>query len=69
MSQSQLNGRVLASRELDPAEIEAVAGGASHKAFDITVAGMHIVGAYNDNGESVSWLKSGDDLYINGHKV
>lgn len=68
-SQSQSMSRVLAPRELDPAEVDAVSGAATHKAFELNVAGMHIVGAYSDNGSSASWLKSGDDLYINGRKV
>lgn len=68
-NQSSSNIRVLAPRELGQAEVDAVSGGATHKAFDFTVAGMHIVGAYTDNGDFASWLKSGDDLYINGRKV
>lgn len=58
-----------ALREIDTAEFDAVSGAATHKAYDITVAGMHLVGGYTDNGNSFNWVQTKDDLYINGKKV
>lgn len=59
----------IAMRELNPAEVDAVSGGATHKAFDITVAGMHIVGTYSDNGDHATWVSDGKNLEIRGGKV
>jgi hypothetical protein len=55
--------------ELNAAELNAVSGGASHKLFDITVAGLHMVGAYSDNGYYASWVSDGKNLEIRGGKV
>jgi hypothetical protein len=64
------NNEMNDTRALSASELDAVSGGAVVKLFDIKVAGMHIVGVGNtDTGDSASWLKSGDDLYINGKKV
>ena len=57
-------------RALPPGEFDAVSGGAVIKLFDFKVAGMHVVGVANtETGDSASWVRTGDSLYINGKKV
>jgi hypothetical protein len=57
-------------RALSADEMDAVSGGAVIKLFDITVAGMRMVGTANtDTGHYAVWVKSGDTLIIRGGKV
>jgi hypothetical protein len=56
--------------ELTTSELVAVEGGKTVKLFDITVAGMQIVGAANlDNGSYATWVKGGNTLVVQGGKV
>jgi hypothetical protein len=67
---ANLNTGMNEVRALSASELDAVSGGATVKLFDITVAGMRMVGTANlDNGYYAVWVKSGDTLIIRGGKV
>jgi len=56
--------------ELTTSELVAVEGGATVKLYDITVAGLHLVGVANlDNGSYANWVQGGGTLAIRGGKV
>lgn len=67
---ANLNPGMNEVRALSASELDAVSGAATVKLFDITVAGMRMVGAANlDTGHYAVWVKSGDTLIIRGGKV
>ena len=67
---ANLNTGMNEIRALSAVELDAVSGGATIKLFDITVAGMHMVGTANlDTGHYAVWVQSGSTLIIRGGKV
>jgi hypothetical protein len=67
---TMLNTEMNDLRPLSAEDVDAVAGAATVKLFDITVAGMRVVGTANlDTGHYATWVQSGDTLIIRGGKV
>jgi hypothetical protein len=61
--------KTITLRELNASELDAVSGAATHKAFDFTVAGVHVVGGYTDGGDYFTWAQDSKNLVIKSGKV
>jgi len=57
-------------RALDTAEIDTISGGETRLLYNIRVAGMQLVGAYNtETGHYSNWVAGGGSLVIRDGKV
>ena len=56
-------------RARSAAELDAVSGGGTTKAFDFTVAGMHIVGGYSKDGDHGVVVEYGNKFVAQGGHV
>jgi hypothetical protein len=56
-------------RALSAVELDAVSGGGTTKAFDFTVAGMHIVGGYSPDGKYGVVVEYGNKFIAQGGQV
>jgi hypothetical protein len=57
------------TRALSAVELDAVSGGGVNRAFDFTVAGMHIYGGYSPDGNYGVVVNYGNNSIVQGGKV